>query len=281
MNRLRFGELGLALLLAACGPSPSQPSRENSYNLPDRLNEASGLAVAGPDSVFTHNDEHAIVYEFRLSDGQVLRAFAVGEPTLEGDFEGIATAGGRVFLVTSDGLMYSALPGENGKRVAYQVYDTGVGPRCEVEGLSQGPAPGELLLLCKRYRNDNKVARLEIYRWRIGGGHAETEPFLAVPLENLLDKKEWAEFRPSGVEYDPACQQLYVVSARNRTVLILSTAGKLLGRRRLKASRHPQTEGITLMPDGRLVLVDEGAMNRPGRLNVYERVDATNACGSP
>ncbi len=275
----RLGGHGLALLLAACGPA--QSSSEKSYNLPAKLTEASGLAVAGPDSVFTHSDEHAIVYEIRLRDNQLLRAFAFGEPTLEGDFEGIATAGGRVFLVTSDGLIYSALPGENGARVAYHVYDTGVGPLCEVEGLSQGPAPGELLLLCKRYRNDPKVARLEIYRWGIGGGHAETEPFLSVPLESLLDKKEWAEFRPSGLEYDARCQQLSIVSARNRIVLVVKKSGEFLSRQRLKASRHPQTEGITIMPDGRLVLVDEGSPGRGGRLTTYDKGRLTSSCGTP
>ncbi len=128
------------LLLASCGRQ--QEAGETTYNLPSELNEVSGLAAAGPDSVFTHDDEFAIVYEFRLTDGHILRTFALGDPTIEGDFEGIAAADGRVFLVTSDGLIYSAAPGENGKRVPYRVYDSGVGPRCEVEGLSQAPTAG-------------------------------------------------------------------------------------------------------------------------------------------
>ena len=62
---------------------------------------------------------------------------------------GIATGRGRVFLVTSDGLIYSFAPGKDGDRVAYRVYDSGIGPRCEIEGLSQGPDPDELLLMCR------------------------------------------------------------------------------------------------------------------------------------
>lgn len=259
--------LSLALLLAACGQR--EDGGETTYNLPSELTEVSGLAAAGPDSVFTHDDEFAIVYEFRIRDGHILRTFALGDPTIEGDFEGIAEEGGRVFLVTSDGLIYSAEPGENGKRVPYRVYDSGIGPRCEVEGLSQAPTAGDLLLLCKRLRNDPDDTRLEIYRWRIGADRAEVQPFLSLPLEGLLAEDERAEFRPSGVEWDAAKQRLVVVSARNRVVLYLTTAGQLIERKRLSGERHPKTEGIAILPDGRLVLADEGSRTREGRLTAY------------
>jgi len=267
--------LSLALLLAACGKQ--EEKGEATYNLPSELTEVSGLAAAGPGSVFTHDDEYAIVYEFRLRDGHILRSFALGQPTIEGDFEGIAAADGQVFLVTSDGLIYSAKPGENGKRVPYRVYDSGVGPRCEVEGLSQAPAAGELLLLCKRLRNDPDDTRLEIYRWRIGADRAEQQPFLSLPLETLLAENERAEFRPSGIEWDPATQQLVVVSARNRIVLYLDPSGKLIERKRLSGERHPKTEGIAILPDGSLVLADEGSRTREGRLTAYRKPRADQA----
>lgn len=271
MSARRAAGLSFALFLSACGGQEEE--REASYNLPSELTEVSGLAAAGPGSVFTHDDEFAIVYEFRLRDGHILRTFALGQPTIEGDFEGIATANGLVFLVTSDGLIYSAAPGRNGKRVPYHVYDSGVGPRCEVEGLSQAPAAGELLLLCKRLRNDPGDTRLEIYRWRIGADRAEQRPFLSLPLEAILAENERAEFRPSGIEWDPAKGQLVVVSARNRVVLYLDPSGKLVERKRLSGERHPKTEGIAILPDGTLVLADEGNRTREGRLTAYKPKD--------
>jgi uncharacterized protein YjiK len=279
MSLLRTGGACLALMVAACGQS--RASDDTSYNLPDKLTEASGLAVAGPDSVFIHNDEYAIVYEFRLGDGKVLRAFALGEPTLEGDFEGIAAGQGQVFLVTSDGLIYAFMPGKDGERVPYRVYDSGIGPRCEIEGLSQAPEPDALLLMCKRFRNDNRDALLEAYRWRIGADQAEEQPFLSISLAGLLKKKDRAEFRPSGLEYYPACQQFYIVSARNQMVLVLDRSGELVAQRKFKPKRHPQAEGITVMPDGRVVLADEGSRSRKGRLAVYVNNRITDSCGTP
>jgi len=279
MNRAGFAGLGLALMLVSCGASRAQGERI--IDLSRELTEVSGLAVAGPDSVFTHDDEFAIIYEIGLSQGRVLRAFALGEPTLEGDFEGIATSGGQVFLITSDGLIYAAMPGQNGKRVAYHVFDSGIGPRCEIEGLSEAPMPGSLLVLCKRFRNEGGEALLEIHRWKIGSDRAEPEPFLTVPLKVLLGKKDRVGFRPSGIEFEAATGRLYVVSGRNHTVLILNQTGELIERHQLKAGTHPQTEGITIMPDGRLVLADEGSRSRAGRISVYPNGWRSGPSGKP
>lgn len=66
-------------------------------------------------------------------------------------------------------------------------------------------------------------------------------------------------------------ERLYIVSARDRSMLTLDRDGRLLDHRRLNPSRHPETEGITLMPDGRLVLADEGSRTRDGRLTTYPK----------
>ena len=255
------------LTLASCGEV--EESGETGFALPSELSEVSGLAAAGPDSIFLHNDEHAIIYELRLSDGRALRAFALGNPTIEGDFEGIAANDERVFLVTSDGLIYSALPAEHGQRTTYQVYDSGVGPRCEIEGLSIAPDGDGLLLLCKRFRDGTDEALLEVYFWPFGAERSYVEPWLSLPLNGLVADNEVAEFQPSGIEWVEARQRVMIVSARNRILLTLDIEGALLDHRKLEEERHPKTEGIAVLEDGRLVLADEGSMTRAGRLAVY------------
>jgi uncharacterized protein YjiK len=263
----KFAPCLLALVLAACGEV--EETGEIGFALPTELSEVSGLAVAGPDSIFLHNDEHAIIYEMRVSDGRVLRAFALGDPTIEGDFEGIAANQERVFLVTSDGLIYSALPAEHGQRTSYQVYDSGVGPRCEIEGLSLSPERDGLLLLCKRFRDGTDEALLEIYFWPYGAERSYVEPWLSIPLEQLLEQGEIAEFQPSGIEWDEVGQRALIVSARNRVLLEIDAQGALIDHRKLDEERHPKTEGIALLSDGRMVLADEGSTTRKGKLAVY------------
>ena len=258
---------GAALLLASCGPAHGADGQ--TFNLPPGLEEISGLAVAGPNSVFTHDDNVAIIYEVGLDDGRIRRAFALGDPTIEGDFEGIATANGRVYLITSDGLIYGARPVANGQRAPFQVYDSGIGSRCEIEGLAQAPEPGSLLVLCKRPRQKDKDVRLVIYAWPLDSDRTPSEPWLSLPMKGLIDKDEKQNFRPSGLEWDPKAQKLYVVSAHSYSLLVFDRDKHLIAHRRLSQDGHPQTEGVTIMPDGRLVLSDEGSKRRNGRLAVY------------
>ena len=108
-------------------------------NLFPGLMEISGLALGADGTVFAHNDEHGIIYQLRTIDGEVERAFALGDPTLEKDFEGIEIYNGRVYLLSSRGKIYEAPIGEHKSRVKYNAYDTGVGDFCETEGLARGP----------------------------------------------------------------------------------------------------------------------------------------------
>lgn len=256
------------VLLAAAGCE--RPVSEHTViNLPEALREASGLAMATEDSVFTHNDEHAIVHEINISQGRTVRIFALGDPTIEGDFEGIAYAAGLVYLITSDGIIYSAIPGPDRERVAYRAYDTGIGPICEIEGLSGAPTSGHLLVLCKRLRRAEDEPRLEVYRWALGSDQAETDPWLSIPLPSILDEDEIAEFRPSAIEWDPRRERLIIVSGKSQLFLQFDRQGHLISKQRLDAERHRQTEGLTILPDCRLLLADEGTDTREARISVY------------
>lgn len=262
----RAAALALLVLTAGCSEPPGDTGR---FALPSNLVEVSGLAAAGPDSVFAHDDEHAIVHEIDANDGRITRSFALGRPTIEGDFEGIAAAAGQLFLVTSDGLIYAFEAGENRKRVDYRAHDTGIGPRCEIEGLSRSPEEGYLLVLCKRLRRDENTPRLEIYRWQIGGEHADFDPWLSLPLSDFLDNQQSAEFAPSGLEWDAERELLWVVSGRNRLLVELAPAGEVLAVRSLDPALHRQTEGIAILPGCRLLLADEGSETASARLAVY------------
>lgn len=260
--------LPVALTLGAT----QQIEEARRFSLPKGLEEVSGLAVASQRSVFAHNDEHAIVYEIELERGRVLRAFALGDPTLEGDFEGIARVGKRVFLITSDGLIYAADIGRHRQRVAYTVHDSGVGPFCEIEGLSASPNDDELLILCKRGRRDSmgtEARRLTIYRWAIDSEHAAQTPFISLALTAFLTKEERPDFRPSGIDWDPGSGELQIVSGRNRIMLTFDRLGTLLEKRRLTPRQHPMTEGIAFLGGRWIALADEGTATRRGRLTVY------------
>ena len=157
-DKPRFGKAALlALVLVGCNSDPvansaPQAESDNSFQqwkLPGKLREISGLALTSDERLLAVTDESAIVYEIDYENGHLVKAFAFGDPVIPGDFEGIAVLDGRVWIMTSDGQLFSAVEGADGERVEFQEFDTGLGRYCELEGLGQDRVNSSLLLACK------------------------------------------------------------------------------------------------------------------------------------
>jgi hypothetical protein len=238
------------------------------FYLPDGLSEISGLAVASSDTVYAHDDNYAIVYEINLSEQKAVKAFALGKPTIKGDFEDISVRGGYVYLLTSDGHLYEAPVGENRKRVHYNAYDTGVGEHCETEGLANGPADGDFLILCKKMHEAELKDRLVIYLWNLQTRTLAAAPWLNLSLDGLVDKLDQANFHPSAFLWQRDHGTLFIVSAKGHSAIEIDQQGHLIDKVKLDKVQHPQPEGLTMMPDGRLLLSDEGPRGH-GKLSVF------------
>jgi uncharacterized protein YjiK len=256
---------GVALaenMLADYQPAKSAP-------LAPSLREASGLTPAGATSLFTHNDEYAIIYEINQTDGTVIRAFALGRPTLRGDFEGVAILAERLYLVSSDGRVFETAPAAHRTRARFNVYDTGVGDHCEVEGLSLGRTDDELLLLCKLQKDALLQGRLQIFAWSLASRLAPARLLVDTPFLSVMSKSAASDFRPSDLARDPADGTLYVLSVSG-AVLAIDDRGAARGYLPLDRERHPQPEGLALLSDHSLVIADEGG-RKDGRLTIYRR----------
>ncbi len=239
------------------------------YILPKGLKEISGLALASDNSVYAHNDEHGIVYEIDLFDGEVKKAFALGKPTIRADFEGIAAENGRIYLVTSSGKLFEALIVEHRKRVRFNMFDTGVGAFCEVEGLARSGQPGEFFILCKVAKLDALRRRLVIYRWSLAERTPVLEPWLNIPYAELLSEKAAEKFYPSALDWDSDRQALAILSAYSQQLIVVNEKAELLYEETWSKDDHAQAEGVLLMPSGELVVADEGQRNEPGKISVY------------
>ena len=238
------------------------------FFLPQGLSEVSGLAVASADTVYAHDDEYGIVYEIDLRHEKVVKAFALGKPTVKGDFEDIAVRAGYVYLLTSDGRIFEAPKGEHRKRVHYNVYDTGVADRCETEGLANGPTDDEFLILCKKPHQAALKERLVIYAWNLRDHLHTVTAWLDVPLDGLVEELDQANFHPSAFIWRREQGTLLIVSAKNHMAIEIDQQGHLIARTKLRKELHPQPEGLALMPDGRLIVSDEGQRGR-GKISVY------------
>ncbi len=243
------------------------PDRER---LPDRLAEISGLTFDSAGRLFGHDDERAVVYEIDPRRGRVLKAFELDHGGIRGDFEGIAAARGRLFLVTSQGTLYRFPEGADGEVVAFEAFPTAVAERCEVEGLTFDPGADALLLVCKTVFGPGGGRRLQVFSFSLERMSVDPEPHLDLPLTALESFGIEPRLHPSGIDRDPASGGLVLVAAREEVVVEISTGGEIVAARPLPGKRHRQPEGIALAPDGSLVVADEGGGGR-ARLTVYRK----------
>jgi len=250
----RYVVLALFVLAAAAGLGAyllgdDGNDTDTRWRLPKALNEASGLALAPDGRLLTVTDERAVVYGFDLETHDVSAVVSVGGP-VKGDFEGIATLGADVYIVTSTGTLYRAIDtfiAESGDSVEVQVIDTGLNKVCEIEGLASDS--GRLLLACKRnYRKEDKD-RLLVFA--LDPGSWEKSVVVNLPFDDLPDE---TRLSPSGIDVDAA--HYYILAAKQKQLLVLTRAGKFVEIKHLK--KHRQAEGIAILPDGSLVLLDEG-----------------------
>lgn len=276
----RIALVGALSLLPGAMGVPSQPASSVleryalhpgaglRHELPAVLREVSGLAVSPDGKLFAHDDERGVVYQIDPDGGVVVKAFSLGTGGIPGDFEGIAAARGRLALVTSSGQIMEFEEGEGGSTVDYHVHTTGLGSFCEVEGLAYDPAEEEFLLPCKQSWAPDLRGHLVVMAVPLKSMRPYLVPRIFLPLEALREHGLDAAFHPSTIEVLPGSGTLVMASAVEEALLEVSAQGRVLGARKLSRRDHPQTEGLTFLPDGTMVLADEGQNGR-GRLTLY------------
>jgi len=242
--------------------------RRVQWGLPNRLKEISGLAVTSTDRLFAHNDERAVIYEIDIPGQRIAKEFGLGDPVVRGDFEGLFVLEDRFFLVTSDGVLFESFEGDDEERLDYNMYVTGAGRLCEVEGLSANIERTHLLLACKTPRSRELRSSVTLLPWSIEERRLAPEAMIRLPLDAFTERVKGKEFNPSGLSRAPDSDHFLVVAARQNAIAEISLDGRLLGIMSLDKGRHQQTEGIAFLSDGTLILADEGTGQR-GRLTFY------------
>jgi len=266
-------------LLAACGaetPVADERADDNfkQWKLPGRLREISGLALTPDERLLAVTDEKAIVYELDYNEGRIIKSFALGNPVVRADFEGIAVLGDRIWLMTSDGVLFAAEEGPDERSVRYQKFDTGHGDYCELEGLAQDPAAGTLILVCKE--TNKKKNDLMMFEWTATADGIEHVRSTVIPESSIEDGIDEKKFSPSGITIDPQTGERVIIAARQDALVRLEADGSLSDAIILKKKgRHKQSEGIELTRDGRMLIADEGGDGR-ARLAVYAATSTGN-----
>ncbi|MGE0442791.1 MAG: SdiA-regulated domain-containing protein [Gemmatimonadales bacterium] len=263
--------------LAVAAPAPAvspadclaSAKPEARWNLPVAYREVSGLALAPDGRLFYHNDEHGLIGALDSKTGKILGSYQVGTPAVRGDFEGIAIRGQRILLVTSGGVLYDApLPPATTDRgvLAATRRVTGLGTRCEIEGLAVEPASQDLLFACKTPRVAALAKQVTVFR--LPGRDSAVPTAVALSREALAKGRPGRGFHPSAIEVDPRTGHWVILASADQAVAVVTAAGEVLATAELRG-RHGQPEGLAMAPDGRIFVSDEGGRSR-GTVTVYD-----------
>lgn len=226
--------------------------------LSGKLDEISGLALDEDGRLFAHQDERAIIFELDTRTGEILRTIPVGRNGRRGDWEGIAVAGHRIFLVDSHGELMELEEPEDTVNTRFTTVETGSRKVCdEIEGLEYDARANVLLLACKQPARRSQRDHLLILSFSLRTGTLDPSPRYDMPLGFLADRDLDEELSPSGIAIHPLTGTILVLASRERLLVEIGRSGTVLGVRRLRDRHHDQPEGIAVLADGTLIISDE------------------------
>ncbi len=226
--------------------------------LSNSLKEISGLALLNDKEILAHNDEEGIVYTLKIINFEMTGKLKIGDEKVQKDFEGIANVEGSVYMVTSNGVIFKFNHSMKSESTDFKMFKTSLKVENDVEGLCYDKTTNSLLLACKNEPGMGNANSRAIYSFNLKKMSLERTPRFVISLKELMQKFGFKDFAPSGIERNPVNGNFFVLSSNPPSVVEINPLGKILAAVRLNPKVNPQSEGITFLNDGTMLIADEG-----------------------
>jgi uncharacterized protein YjiK len=229
---------------------------EETWELPDRLEEVSGIAFVDSNRLACIQDEKGVIYIYNLQSRSIEKEIPFAD---SGDYEGIALSGNTAYVVKSNGSLYEIKAFMSRPQV--QEYHTGLSRKNDVEGLFYDNQ-GDRLLLAVKEKDPHSKNYKGIYSFNLQQKKLEKNPAYKMTFEEDLfeeirKKKVQKIFKPSEVAVNSA-GYVYVLEGQDPKLLVLDAAGKAKELYYLDKEYFPQPEGLAFDPAGELYISNEG-----------------------
>lgn len=253
--------------------------------LPSELMEVSALTDVDARTVACVQDEAAMLYLLDLGTGRIIGKRAFGPP---GDMEGLTRVDQDYYALRSDGLIYRMAMGTEAMHVL-DTFRVRVAQQ-NLEGLGYDERRGLILIAPKGVvKGDPRTRdRRVMHAYDPIARVVLPAPALELSVEGIVAQARLAgiavperttpkgraapalKLRFSSVAVDPVSDHYYLLSAVDRTLLVMDRDGALIALHQLDAGLFPKPEGITFLPSGVLLITNEGK-NAPPNLLRFER----------
>ena len=226
--------------------------------LSNSLKEISGLALLNDQEIIAHNDEEGTVYTLKIGNLEMTGKLKLGDGKVQKDFEGIAVVERSAYLVTSNGVIYKFDNSMKNEFVDFKMFKTSLKVENDVEGLCYDKSSNSLLLACKNEPGMGNANSRAIYSFNLKKMSLERTPRFVISLKELMQRFGFKDFAPSGIERNPENGNFFVLSSNPPSVVEINPLGKILAAVRLNPKVNSQSEGITFLKDGTMLIADEG-----------------------
>lgn len=251
---------------------------DNSWELPKKLVEISGLSFIDKYRLACIQDEKGNVYIFNLKTGEVEKKIEFGN---DGDYEGIEIIENDAWILKSNGTLFKVKNYLKHKDPHIKKYPTVLSGKNDAEGLTYDPINNKLLIACKGHpfvdERDGKEFKA-IYAFDLETKQLGSEPFLLIEMDSIKFYKNYntmarmgiellayfdsskgdASFQPSGIAINPITGNIFILASVGNLLVVFSREGQMLAMIELKSKYHPKPEGICFSPNGTLYISNEG-----------------------
>jgi hypothetical protein len=224
-------------------------------NLPAVLDEISGIAYYPKDSsVFAIIDEEALLFKISLNNPnpENIRQWAFGKAN---DYEDLILKDSIFYVLVSNGNIRTVK--FNGEAITTEKFSFIPGSKKkENEFESMYLDSGKIILLCKDCDGDKKRKTSRFSFDMATGKYHQVDSINNSKVAGLIDENKIA-LRASAAAINPVTNELYVVSAVNKTIYIFDKEGNPKELYELNPKLYKQPEGIAFTPDGDLIISNE------------------------
>lgn len=255
----------------------SQP--DQIISLPYILHEVSGITSLDNGKIACVQDENGIIFIYDLLKKRIEKQIPF---YFNGDYEGITTAHEILYVLRSDGKLFSVKKRNSDKPDIDSVYTGIIAP--DNEGLCFDINENRLLIATKGRTGKEAVYRDKraIYEYDLSGGKLESNPAFEfnlktikqfaiehkVPLPSRPTKKGRTpefilKFLTSAIAIHPTTHQLFLLSAADYMIFIFNKDGSLVQIEKLNPHLFNKPEGMTFLENGDMLISNEGGAGVP------------------
>ena len=232
------------------------------WQLPDALEEISGIAFLDSNTVACIQDEDGVIFLYNLETSKIEKEI---EFSGGGDYEGIAVSGNTAFVVESDGTLHKIENFLSDPKISE--YETRLTEKEDVEGLCFDTCKNQLLLAIKEKDPESETHK-GVYAVDPQTMQMKDESVFRLNLsspvfEEVEAGQDYKRFQPSEINIHPESGEIFMVEGTNPKLLILNSNKKAKELHFLNRSDFPQPEGLSFDPSGNLYISNEG---KPGNI---------------